>query len=553
MFAFRLAIVLVAPACLILGKASELYWGWILLSLSVAIGYRLLNRKYLKRPSDPKESHALHFRFSIRTLLFCMLVVSWFLFAYLRTEYRDLLAWRSTIAISIVFTLFAIGIYALVLATRSCSFFWMISIRIASCFLLVLVIPLVWSDDLLPAFLDDFSPWPPVTSAQWLAMFSTSDRIRLLWFFVGGLFYFLWILIPNPTCWSQTSRRWRVVTSAILLIVVTFPAWVGSNIMLPIKRDAARHESNAFHEWASLGHQCEKSTFSKALATYSEWEKVSADEQQVVLKENAPLLAAIRETLQRPIWIPLTYTIEDIDTSTAGAFRSSSRLAIAHGTSQLNARSDEAVDSILVVAKMGSLLQRGGLMIHSLIGVAISSQAIDWFKIHMTSLSPKDRSRIVTDLKRWMDDMESADVIRRMDVAWSSSVYWVFHVRSIIDRTLGVSRDIHGFESAVDRHLTEWRMLIIELLLENHRDETGSYPADYESLLLADWPEVAHDPFASNQNFKYRTTNEGFLLYSVGDNGIDDGGDFPPRPDEFIGLDLSLARRLIVPAPDAIQ
>ena len=52
---------------------------------------------------------------------------------------------------------------------------------------------------------------------------------------------------------------------------------------------------------------------------------------------------------------------------------------------------------------------------------------------------------------------------------------------------------------------------------------------------------------------KYRTTNEGFLLYSVGDNGIDDGGDFRPRHDEFLGLDLSLARRLIVPVPDAIQ
>ena len=215
--------------------------------------------------------------------------------------------------------------------------------------------------------------------------------------------------------------------------------------MLPVERDAAKHVSNAYDEWASLGHQFENSTFPKALLTYSEWDKVPADEQQFVLKETAPLLAAIRETLQRPIWVPLAYTIEDIDTLPAGAFRSSSRLAIAHGTSQLNARSDEAVDSILVVAKMGSLLQRGGLMIHSLIGVAISSQAIDWFKVHMASLSPKDRSRIVTDLKRWMDDMESADVIRQRDVAWSSSVYWVSHVRSIVDRTLRFNRNSTGF------------------------------------------------------------------------------------------------------------
>ena len=90
-------------------------------------------------------------------------------------------------------------------------------------------------------------------------------------------------------------------------------------------------------------------------------------------------------------------------------------------------------------------------------------------------------------------------------------------------------------------------MLIIELLLENYREEKGRYPASLEGLLPADRPKVYQDPFASKQSFKYRTTSDGFLLYSVGENGVDDGGDFQPIQGSIVGLDLSLERRLIVP------
>ena len=183
-------------------------------------------------------------------------------------------------------------------------------------------------------------------------------------------------------------------------------------------------------------------------------------------------------------------------------------------------------------------------MIHSLVGYAICSQAIGWFKVHIARLSPSDRSRIVNELKRWLDERESADVVRNRDIAWSNTISWVSHVRAILDRTLGIKRDNFGFELAVNRHLAEWRMLIIELLLENHRERMGQYPPDL-MLLLADRPEIFQDPFAANQSLKYRTTATGFLLYSVGENGIDDGGDYQPRPGLMLGRDLSLAGRLV--------
>lgn len=543
-FATRLAIVLAAPVFLILGKASEICWGWVLISLTVATGYWLIHRKCLRPKSDLNETRSVYFRFSIRSLLYSMLVVSWFLFAYLHSSYLDLLAWRSIIAIAILFSLFAIGIHAVVFATRGLTFIRSVTIRIAMALLLMLVIPLAWMDDLLPSFLDDFSDWPPVAAS---ALFVGSpDRFRMLWFAVGAVFYSLSIFIPSASIWSISSQRARIVTMLLLLIVGAFPIWVGSNMTLPIKRVAVRHDFNAYRDLVSIGQECENSIFAQTLVTYSEWEKVPAEEQELVLNETKSLLAALRESLQKPVWIPLVYSMDDIDVVSFSALRALSRLTIAHGTSQLNLRDSESTDTILVCAKMGAILQRGGMMIHSLVGIAIGSQAIGWFKVHITQLSPNDRSRILDELKRLLDEIESADVIRSRDIAWSSTISWVTHARAIVDRTLGVKRENHGFEPAFHRHLAEWRMLIIELLLENHRERTGLYPPDL-MLLSADRPEIIQDPFALKQSFKYRTSATGFLLYSVGENGIDDGGDYQPRPGLILGRDLSLAGRLVDP------
>ena len=301
----------------------------------------------------------------------------------------------------------------------------------------------------------------------------------VVWLFSSCLY------IPSPARWRDSSRRWRIVTVLLLLIVVALPARVASTMIRPIEREAARHDSNAYDEWASIGKECENSSFAKALVTYWEWESVPTDEQQVVLKETEPLMIALCDSLQKPIWIPIAYTLEDINMQAAMAFRASSRLVMAHGNSRLKSRSDGGVELILVVAKMGAVLQRGGLKIDSLVGMGINSQAINSFMVHLSSLSPKDRLRIVTDLKRWMDEIESAEVILKRDAAWSISMYWVWHVRAILEQLLGIRGEEIGFESAANRHLAECRMLIIELLLENYREETGRYPENLGSLLPA--------------------------------------------------------------------
>ena len=60
------------------------------------------------------------------------------------------------------------------------------------------------------------------------------------------------------------------------------------------------------------------------------------------------------------------------------------------------------------------------------------------------------------------------------------------------------------------------------------------------------YQEINLDPFSKSQEaFRYRTIDEGFVLYSLGENGIDDGGHFKPEPGLYLGKDHSLARYLL--------
>ncbi len=66
-------------------------------------------------------------------------------------------------------------------------------------------------------------------------------------------------------------------------------------------------------------------------------------------------------------------------------------------------------------------------------------------------------------------------------------------------------------------------LLRIGLLIEQHYAEDGSYPDSLEVLAPAFGGNVPPDPF-SGEPYRYVVNDDGFLLYSVDRNQVDDGG-----------------------------
>ena len=63
----------------------------------------------------------------------------------------------------------------------------------------------------------------------------------------------------------------------------------------------------------------------------------------------------------------------------------------------------------------------------------------------------------------------------------------------------------------------------LAVALRMHRSKTGSYPASLNDLVPGTVEELPLDPF-TGRGFVYRQEEKGFVVYSLGKNGEDDGG-----------------------------
>lgn len=106
------------------------------------------------------------------------------------------------------------------------------------------------------------------------------------------------------------------------------------------------------------------------------------------------------------------------------------------------------------------------------------------------------------------------------------------------------------FFRAAEHELAEvatMRLIGCVAAIRLHKLHTGSYPASLEALQLG---EMAIDPY-SGKPFRYRVdAKRGFLLYSVGENRVDDGGAVPYDGFSEPRGDLS---PVLVPAPKTLR
>jgi hypothetical protein len=97
-------------------------------------------------------------------------------------------------------------------------------------------------------------------------------------------------------------------------------------------------------------------------------------------------------------------------------------------------------------------------------------------------------------------------------------------------------RATRGIQDAADRTEQRNRNLLIAFALAIHYREHGNYPKQLADLAPKYLPKIPDDLF-SGKPLIYRPTKTGYLLYSIGPNGVDDQGrgqdDDPPGGDDL--------------------
>jgi hypothetical protein len=172
----------------------------------------------------------------------------------------------------------------------------------------------------------------------------------------------------------------------------------------------------------------------------------------------------------------------------------------------------------------------------------------------VVAMRQPDRSRRNAELKKIEEELDREAAKRKPDETMLGKVSRVLEIMgdpkvtgkmvgsSIGDTALGLMMPaIVKVQNAHDRCEQVQQNVQVALALAAYRSATGHYPAMLDDLAPKYLAAVPSDLF-SGKPLIYRPTENGYLLYSVGVNGKDDGGrssdDDPPGDDLSVRMPL---------------
>ncbi len=250
------------------------------------------------------------------------------------------------------------------------------------------------------------------------------------------------------------------------------------------------------------------------------------EELRALITTNAEALQLLRVGLSRTCAVPLeaalstnTFILELGTTKQLALL-----LAVEGRLAELENRPGDAARSYVDAIHLGNETSRGGFLIHRLIG--ISCEAIGYRGlVKVVSQFNCEQSR------SFLIELEKIDkqAVTWNDVMQGEKVY----VRHELLQTFNPIRHVVGWwqnrqllKKAEAKHnlmVARLRLLTTELALRCYQSGQGHAPERLDQLVPKYLQHAPSDPF-NGQPLIYRAQGTNWLLYSVGPDGVDDGG-----------------------------
>jgi hypothetical protein len=184
----------------------------------------------------------------------------------------------------------------------------------------------------------------------------------------------------------------------------------------------------------------------------------------------------------------------------------------------------EAARSYVDAIQLGNEISRGGFIINRLVGIACEAIGESPLSKIAPKLNPEEARSVMVELEKIDSDRVTWDEIRRNENRFVrhelsksfSPIIWVTSAWQ--DR-----RTRKRAEMRHKRVVAHLRLLTAELGVRCYRSGEGRVPTSLEQLVPKYLRRVPSDPFSA-QPLVYRSQGTNWLLYSVGEDGLDDGG-----------------------------
>ncbi|MBC8875397.1 MAG: hypothetical protein H8E44_38725 [Planctomycetes bacterium] len=515
---FQRSIVVVAALMLLLPiRAYEALVFFSILSATVAVGVRSARKR--PAPGDaagdrsdlPSARHWLQFRLSD---LFLVVLLAGIITAAVVHVFRETLwcSWWDMVLTSVSSAFVALAAVWFVFGQRR--LVWRCVLIIGS----TAAMAASWT----------VGDWLGV--ADWLPV----DRDLGLLYVPCSLWLVIWLLLRfgcvSPVNWptsakSKPAKPWSRWTSRILLPTFTVLTgcpigWIYVQLARPLPTKVlVTADPNGFDDLMRAGTSLVNTQVPDA-------ETATTETLEAFIAGHQGELSRMRTALRKPCQVPLDYSPSAMILPRVQRLRSLARLLEADSVlARRQMRFHDAARIGVECSRLADQGSRGGIILDWLVAHAIEDVALRCIAENRHDLTADVCREVISDLEQIACEREPLDQYRQRDEDWERiALGWRHDFWTVIlGAAYGLSNDGVPYASMRMQREAARNLLLAELAVRAYRLEHGECPPDLNSLVpdyLADSPV---DPFAQ-QPLRFRVQDGEPLLYSVGTNGVDDGG-----------------------------
>ena len=251
------------------------------------------------------------------------------------------------------------------------------------------------------------------------------------------------------------------------------------------------------------------------------------DGLQALVSTNSESLRLLRLGLSRGCSVPTDSAMTNISglLGDLANLKSLARLLEEEGRlAEKENRYGDAAHSYVDAIRFGNEISRGAFIINRLVGIACEAIGENPLAKLVPKLNCEQARPVIKDLENidaarvsWAEVQRNEDRFSRYQLGKGfNPITWVM-------TRLQRWRSIQKAKMRHNRVIAHERLLTVELALRCYQSEQGRLPTSLEQLVPEYFQHMPRDPF-SGRPVIYRPQGADWLVYSVGEDGVDDGG-----------------------------
>ena len=263
------------------------------------------------------------------------------------------------------------------------------------------------------------------------------------------------------------------------------------------------------------------------LGNVGDFPTLDQDSLAALVSTNAEPLLLLRLGLTRKCVMPLDSAL----TNASGMMNQLARmkrlvqlLAAEGRVREMENQPAAAARSYIDAIRFGNEMSRSGFIITRLVGIACETIGYTPLAKLASKLTPDEARAVLTAL----DKLDTGRVTWA-EVQQGERRFMRYQIRKQVNPIMWVMgwwQSRQAVQKSETKHkavVARERLLAVELALRCYQSEQGHPPARLDDLVTNYLSHVPQDPF-SGQPLSYRAQGTNWLLYSVGPDGVDDGG-----------------------------